>query len=147
MTDGELDSLYWVEPQAFTEQRTKLAAAAKQRGDAEAAQRISAARRPTAAAWIVNRLALGDKDAKRRLAGLGDQLRAAHAAMDGDSIRSLSGEQHKLVNELSRTAFELADMKKPPSTVRDGLTDTLQAAIADPEVRARLGPFAKAERW
>lgn len=147
MVDDELDSLYWVEPDAFTAKRTKLAAAAKQRGDAAAAKRISAARRPTVAAWIVNRLALGHKDAKRRLADLGDRLRAAHAAMDGDRIRDLSAEQRKLIDELARAAFEAADVRKPSSTVRDDLTSTLQAAIADPEVRARLGRLARAETW
>jgi hypothetical protein len=147
MADDELDSLYWVQPDAFTAQRTKLAAAAKHRGDAAAAQRISAARKPTTAAWIVNRLALLHKDAKQRLANLGDRLRAAHAAMDGDRIRDLSAEQHRLIDELTRTALEAADVTKPSSTVRDDLTSTLQAAIADPEVRARLGRLARAERW
>jgi hypothetical protein len=56
MADVELDSLYWVQPDAFTTQRPKLVAAARQRGDAAAAKRISAARKPTTAAWIVNRL-------------------------------------------------------------------------------------------
>jgi hypothetical protein len=147
MVDDELDSLYWVEPGAFTAQRTKLAAAAKQRGDAAAVERISAARKPTTAAWIVNRLALRHKDAKRRLADLGDRLRAAHAAMDGDRIRDLSDEQHKLVNELARAALEAAELRKPSSAVRDDLTSTLQAAIADPEVTARLGRLARAETW
>ena len=59
MADDELDTLYWVPPDAFTAERTKLAKAAKQRGDAAAAKRISAARKPTTAAWIVNRLAIG----------------------------------------------------------------------------------------
>jgi hypothetical protein len=127
MADDELDSLYWVQPEGFTARRTRLAAAAKQRGDAAAAKRISAARKPTTAAWIVNRLVLRHKDAKQRLADLGDRLRAAHAAMDGDRIRDLSGEQHKLIDELARTAFKAADVRKPSSTVRDDLTSTLQA--------------------
>jgi hypothetical protein len=147
MVGDELDSLYWVEPSAFTARRTKLAAAAKQRGDEAAAKRISAARKPTTAAWIVNRLALRHTDAKRRLADLGDRLRAAHAAMDGDRIRDLSAEQHKLIDELARAAFDAADVSKPSSTVRDDLTSTLQAAVADPEVRARLGRLARAETW
>jgi hypothetical protein len=70
MADVELDSLYWVQPDAFTTQRTKLVVAARQRGDAAAAKRISAARKPTTAAWIVNRLALRHKDAQQRLADL-----------------------------------------------------------------------------
>ena len=57
----ELDELYEVKPEEFTALRTKLAAAAKQRGDVETAKQIAAARKPTAAAWVVNRLALRDR--------------------------------------------------------------------------------------
>jgi hypothetical protein len=129
MAEDELDRLYWVPPEEFTAQRTKLTAAAKQRGDADAAKRISAARKPTTAAWMINRLALRRTDSKQRLADLGDRLRAAHAAMDGDRIRDLSAEQHKLIDALARAAFEAADVEKPSSTLRDDLTSTLQAAM------------------
>ncbi|HZC52113.1 MAG TPA: hypothetical protein VE441_06410, partial [Mycobacterium sp.] len=98
-------------------------------------------------AWIANRLVLQHKDVKRRLADLGDRLRSAHAAMDGDRIRDLSAEQHRLIDELVRAAFEAADVNKPSSMLRDDLTGTLQAAIADPDVRTRLGRLARAETW
>ncbi|MBV8789499.1 MAG: hypothetical protein JOZ00_22830 [Mycobacterium sp.] len=143
----ELDSLYLVDPKDFTAERTKLVAAARRRGDDAAAKRISAARKPTAAAWIANRLALRHKDTKRRLADLGEKLRVAHAAMDGARIRDLSTEQHHLIGELTRTAFDAADMRTPSSAVRDDLISTLQAAIADPEVRARLGRLTRPEQW
>ncbi|SON63698.1 hypothetical protein MSIMFI_05229 [Mycobacterium simulans] len=147
MADDELDSLYWAQPDAFTAQRTRLTAAARKRGDAAAARRISAARRPTTTAWIVNRLALEHRDTKQRLADLGDRLRAAHSAMDGDQIRDLSAEQHKLLDELARAAFAAADVHRPSSTVRDDVTSTLQAAVADPAVRDRLGRLTRAEQW
>jgi hypothetical protein len=147
MAGDELDSLYWVQPDGFTAQRTKLTAAAKRRGDDAAAKRISAARKPTTAAWIVNRLVLRHTDVEQHLADLGDRLCAAHAAMDGDRIRDLSAEQHRLIDELARAAFDAADVKQPSSTLRDDLTSTLQAAIADPEVRTRLGRLARAETW
>ena len=57
----ELDELYEVKPEEFTALRTKLAAAAKQRGDGDTAKQITAARKPTTAAWVVNRLALRDR--------------------------------------------------------------------------------------
>lgn len=80
MADEDLDTLYWAPPQQFTAERARLAAAASARGDDAGAQRISAARKPTAAAWIVNRLALRHKDARQRLADLGEGLRAAGAS-------------------------------------------------------------------
>ncbi|OBK15868.1 hypothetical protein [Mycobacterium asiaticum] len=147
MADDELDSLYWAPPQEFTAERTRLAKAAKGRADAAAAKQISAARRPTTAAWVVNRLAIGHPDAVSRMAELGDSLRDAHSAMDGVQIRELSTRQHRLINGLTRVAFDAAELKNPSAGVRDDVAGTLQAAIADPEVRARLGRLAKAEQW
>ena len=88
MADDELDELFRVKPEEFTALRTKLVAAAKKRGDAAAAKRISAARRPTTAAWVVNQLVRSNEDVKHSLTDLGERLRAAHAAMDGAAIRS-----------------------------------------------------------
>ncbi|WP_375482996.1 hypothetical protein [uncultured Mycobacterium sp.] len=147
MAGDEVDELYWVEPDRFTALRTKLSSAAKNRGDTAAARRLSANRKPTTAAWVVNRLALRHPEAKQRLADLGDRLRAAHAAMDGDLIRELSAEQRKLVDGLARRAFEAAGLKNPSAAVRDDVTATLQAAVADPDVTAKLGRLAKAESW
>lgn len=147
MADDELDSLYEVAPKEFTAQRARLAAAAKQRGDTASAKRITAANKPTTAAWIVNRLALRQADTRQRLADLGERLRAAHAAMDGGRIRDLTAEQRKLIDELTRKALDAADLKQPSAAVREDLTSTLQAAIADPQVAARLGRLTRPEQW
>jgi hypothetical protein len=147
MSGDELDELYGVKPEAFTALRTRLAAAAKKRGDADAAKRISAARRPTTAAWVVNLLTLGNEDVRYSLTDLGQRLRAAHAAMDGATIRELSAEQRSLVDELARAAFEGAEVTNPSATLREDVTGTLQAAIADPDVAERLGHLSKAEQW
>ena len=65
---------------------------------------ISATRKPTTAAWVVNRLALSRAKAAQRLTELGERLHAAHAAMDGERMRELSADQRKLIEELARTA-------------------------------------------
>lgn len=147
MADDARDELYWANPAGFTALRTRLSAAAKQRGDTAAARRISTTNRPTKAAWIVNRLAIGHPEVKQRLTDLGDRLRAAHAAMDGDRIRDLSAEQRKLVDDLARAAFEAAELTNPSAAVRDDVTGTLQAAIADPDVTAALGRLTKPQCW
>jgi hypothetical protein len=143
----ELDELYEVKPEEFTALRTKLAAAAKQRGGVDTAKQISAARKPTTAAWVVNRLALRDQNTRTRLAGLGERLKDAHAAMDGEAIRALSAEQRRVVDDVARAAFEEAELADPTAGLRDDVTATLQAAIADPDVALRLGRLTKAERW
>jgi hypothetical protein len=146
MADAELDELFAAKPEDFTALRTKLAAAAKGRGDADAAKRIAAMRKPTTAAWVVNRLVVGDKSVKERVDDLRERLRAAHAEMDGERIRGLSTEQRRLVDELARAGFSEASLKPTPA-LRDDVIGTLQAAVADPDVAARLGRLAKAERW
>jgi hypothetical protein len=147
MADDDLDELFRAKPEEFTALRAKLAAAAKKRGDTDAAARITAARKPTTAAWVVNLLVHTNEDVKPSLADLNERLRAAHAAMDGDTIRQLSSEQRSLVDELGRAAFEGADVSNPSATLREDVTGTLQAAIADVDVAGRLGRLSKAERW
>lgn len=147
MADAELDELFAAKPEDFTALRSKLAAAAKGRGDAEAAKRIAAVRKPTTAAWVVNRLVVGDKSVRERVDDLRERLRAAHAEMDGERIRGLSAEQRRLVDELAKAGFSEASLADPPAALRDDVVGTLQAAVADPDVAARLGRLAKAERW
>ena len=96
---------------------------------------------------MVNRLALSHAKAKQRLTELGERLRAAHAAMDGERIRELTAEQRGLIDELARTAFDAAETTDPSAALRDDVTGTLQAAIADPDVATRLGRLVKAEQW
>lgn len=145
--DDELDSLYRIRPEEFTARRKELAAAARKRGDAEAAKAIAAARRPTTAAWVVNLLALTDATVRPKLSDLHEALSAAHAAMDGQRIRELSTAQRVLVQDLARAGFAAAELSDPTAALRDDVTGTLQAAIADPEVTARLGRLARAEEW
>jgi exonuclease VII small subunit len=143
----DLDRLYGVRPEKFTALRKELTTAARKRGDGRAAKEITAARRPTTAAWVVNTLVRTDDTASARLSELTDALRAAHAAMDGPRIRELTATQRKLVSELVRTAFDAAGISEPTGVLRDDVTGTLQAAIADPDVARRLGRLEKAEQW
>jgi hypothetical protein len=149
MADGDpadLDTLYAAPLADFTALRTKLAGEAKKRGDAEAAKRIAAARKPTTAAHVVNMLVLNDPAVRARLTDLGERLRAAHAGMDGAEIRELTAEQRRLIDALARAAFEASGLTATPA-LRDDVTATLQAAIADLDVAARLGHLTKAEQW
>ncbi len=141
-----LDELYAARPEEFTALRAELAARAKGSGDAAAAKTITASRKPTTAAWVVNTLVLGGP-ARTRLIELGSRLRDAHAAIDGEALRTLTAEQRKLIDELSRAGFRAADLADPTAALRDDVTATLQAAVADPDVAARLGRLTKAERW
>lgn len=142
-----LDELYGVPPERFTARRKELVTEARKRGDTDAAAAISAARRPTMAAWALNSLVRNDPTARTRLAAHADALREAHAAMDGPRIRELTVVQRKLIGELALAAFSAVGMADPTGGLRDDVTDTLQAVIADPDVASRFGRLTKAERW
>jgi hypothetical protein len=141
--------LYGADPQDFTERRKALAAAAKTAGDAAAAKRIGALRKPTRAAWVVNRLARDDPDAPARLASLGAALRAAEQAKDGPRLRELSAARGTLIDTLTSQALAAAGLADPPAGLREDVTATLTAALADPEVAAEFaaGTLTRAAEW
>jgi hypothetical protein len=134
--------LYEADPDGFTARRQELADGAREAGKPEVAKQISALRKPTRSAWVVNRLVRSDPEARSRLDALGADLREA---ADLSRIRELTTARSRLVDELTRAA--LAGLPAPPAALREEVTATLDAAIADPEVAGRLGSLARAEKY
>jgi hypothetical protein len=143
------DELYGADPAEFTERRKALADAARAADDPAAAKQIGALRKPTRAAWVVNRLARADPGAPGRLASLADDLRAAEQARDGRKLRELSASRGPLVDALTGQALDAAGVPDPPSGLREEVAATLTAAIADPEVAAEFaaGTLTRAAQW
>jgi hypothetical protein len=141
--------LYGLDPQEFTDRRKTLAAAARAVGDAAAAKQISALRKPTRAAWIVNRLARADPGAAGRLASLAAGLRAAEQARDGPRLRELSAVRGQLIDALTGQAVVAAGVPNPPAGLREEVSATLTAALADPDVAAEFaaGTLTRAAQW
>jgi hypothetical protein len=137
--------LYQADPDGFTPRRAELAARAREAGEAAAAKQIAALRKPTRSAWVVNRLVRADPQVAPRLAALSAELHAAEGSADGTRIRELTAARGRLVDELTKQA--LADLPAPAAALREGVSATLDAALADPEVAARLGTLVRAERW
>ena len=133
------DQLYAADPAEFTDRRSDLVAQARADGDQAAARAIGALRKPTRAAWVVNQLARADPDAVARLSRLGDELRAAESALDGGKLRELSQTRRELLGQLARQALDGAGVTDPPDALQQEVTGTLNAALADPQVAARVG--------
>ncbi len=138
MTDGDLlrdavAELYSSDPDEFIERRGALIARAREAGQAPAAKQIAALRKPTRSAWVVNRLVRADPGATAELASLGGELRAAQGSLDGAAIRELSQRRRELIESLARRAFTVAGQHQPPAGLRDEVTATLGAALADPQ--------------
>lgn len=130
--------LYGSEPGEFTEHRAALAARAREAGDRAAAKEIVGLRKPTRAAWVINHLVRADPGVADRLSELGDELRAAAAALDGPKIRELSQARRRLVDTLIRQALQQASEQAPSAALREDLTATFGAALADPQVAREL---------
>jgi hypothetical protein len=141
--------LYAGLPEDFTKRRKELAAAARAAGDREAARLITALRKPTRAAWVVNRLAHAEPGVAASLADLAAGLRAAEEARDGPRLRDLSARRQTLVDGLAERALALARLADPPPGLRAEVTATLAAALGNQEVADHLaaGTLTRAATW
>jgi hypothetical protein len=141
--------LYGAAPEAFTARRGELVAAARGAGDLAAAKAIAALRRPSRAAWVVNRLVRADPSAPGKLAELAGALRAAEQARHGPRLRELSAGRGALVDALTAQALAVAGVPDPPPSLRSEVADTLTAALADPQVAAAFatGTLTRAAQW
>src|SRR4051794_40841677 len=89
--------------------RTKQAAAARAHGDRRLAADITALRKPTQAAWVVNQLAREQADDLAALLDLGSDLREAQAQMSGPELRRLSTQRQRTLTGLLRAADRVAE--------------------------------------
>ena len=132
--------LYAGDPAEFIRRRGELAARARASGDATAARAITSLRKPTRAAWVVNRLVRDDPGAAARLAELGAGLQQAGHALDGGRLRELSQQRRELIAALTRQA--LAGLPDAPGALQEEVAATLSAAVTDPQVAAELAAGA-----
>ncbi len=151
MTDDDLlpeavAELYASGPDEFIKRRGELAARARGRAARPQAKQIAGLRKPTRSAWIINQLIRADPSVSAQLADLGEQLRAAQSSLDGAAIRDLSLQRRQLIDALARQAFTAAGQPSPPAAIREEVTATLGAALADPQVadRVRAGTLERA---
>ncbi len=144
-----VDELYSADPDSFMERRSALSAAAKKSGDPAGAKQIAALRKPTRSAFTVNLLARTEPDAVAELLDLGGQLRDAERSVDAKQIRELTTRRRRLVDELTKRAFDILDERSPSSAIRDEVVSTLTAALADEDLADQLadGTLVKPARW
>jgi hypothetical protein len=133
--DTAADELYGAPREDFTPRRKELAKEAKEAGDAKLAAAIDKLAKPTTSAWLANQLARDSSSDIDRIASLGEALRAAHANLDGNELRTLSQQRTRLINALIRQAGKLGQVTE--SVTRE-LEDIFTTAIADPEIAGVL---------
>ncbi len=143
-----VDELYSLDPDGFVDRRRELAAEARRGGDTAAATEIAGLRKPTRSAWTMNVLARAEPDAFEPIVDVGDQLREAERALDGQRMRELSNRRRELIADISRRAFAATGERSPSPALRDEVIGTLTAAFADPDLvdLLRSGTLLRAAR-
>ena len=133
------DELFGLPPEEFVAARDELARRLRREGEAEAAKRVKALRRPSLSAWAVNQLARGQGAGLGPLLAAGERLRAAHqAALAGEGaaeLRAAAKTERETVAALVQAALELLREAGHPTTdaTRDRVAATLHAASASAE--------------
>ena len=123
--------LYALPPEEFTTARDAAAKQAKAAGDPAAGKELKALRRPSVAAWLVNRLAAEQGALLEQLLALGPALAEAQSAGHADDLRALGRQRRQLVEAVAGTAVSAAG-RPVAGPVRDEVVSTLEAALADP---------------
>ena len=84
-----VDELYAADLPDFIATRRRLVAEAKERGDADVAAELPSLRKPTAVAWLLNRVARDEPRVVADLLDLGERMRTAQAKWDGATLAAV----------------------------------------------------------
>jgi hypothetical protein len=136
--DKEIDRLYGLPLDRFTEARDTRVKELRSGGECEAADHLKQARKPTAAAWVANQLARSERMNVRALLTAGEQLREGQAELmrggKPHELRRAEESERRALTALLDAGRELTD---GDATLRK-LETTLRAAAIDPEARELL---------
>ena len=141
--DAAVGALYIDDPDVFTAARDDLARRLRAAGRREDAATVKGLRRPTVAAWAVNRVAKERADDVARLRAIGDDLRRAQEAVlrggaggsrtDADRLRALGADRRAATSALVEASVAaLAERGISADAHRDDIVGTFDAVAADP---------------
>jgi len=139
--EKELDRLYAAPLDEFVAERDALAKQIRSDGDREAADRVKALRKPSAAVWAVNQLARRQQKDYRALLKAGDKLRATQEKVLGgespDKLQEAAAAERELVDRLTAKGGAILDVAghKPTDAMVRRLSATLHAAATRPDLR------------
>jgi hypothetical protein len=142
--DDEIDALYAGPLDAFTPGRDALAKRLRGEGDRDAAQRVKALRKPSVAAWGLNRLRAERPERVDLLLAAASELREAQTQLlttrDRERLRTAAANEREAVETLVDEAEEelRAGGQSASAAVRSKLFATLHAVAADEEARTLL---------
>src|SRR6187401_2310064 len=98
-SEQRLDDLYREQPEDFIARRNELVKELRKAGDRDGAERLKKLRRPTPAAWLINRVALDSPE-------LLEEVAASARAVEDAQVRVLEGDQEATAEWRSAAARE-----------------------------------------
>jgi len=141
----DIDDLFALPLDEFTEARNALAKRLKQEGDADAAEQVRSLTKPSVATWAVNQLARREPEAVRSLLNVAARLRSAQErSLKGDrtadELRAAQAEERELIRDLARRAEGiLREAERPASgTTLERVSSLLRAAAVGEPGRSAL---------
>ena len=132
-TDEIAVELYLVPPARFVAARDQVVRQARAAGHRDLAREVSALRRPTLSAWLVNALARHRHERMQQLFALGRELRQAQTRLEGEQLRRLPAQREDLIAELldwARGHAAEAGVQPTEATLSE-VEATLQAGLVD----------------
>lgn len=140
--DEDTDGLFMLDPSEFISARDELAARLKAKGRTEEAAEVRALRRPTVAAWAVNRAARENTSDVEELLAAGAELRAVQRKMlsgvKSGGFREAVDRRRKAVAKLNRAAEQvLRESGHSAPGATEAISATFEAASLD-EAAAEL---------
>jgi hypothetical protein len=125
-------ALYGLNHEEFTPVRDARAKELKN-SDPDLSTRVRALRKPSLAAWVVNRWARREPEQVEQILSVGAALREAQAGLDGPELRALTKQRRQLTSAVTGRARELAGEsgKRITDAVAEQVEATLTAGLVD----------------
>lgn len=142
MNEDEVDALYGLDPEDFIPARDELVRALRKSDDLAGAAAVAKLRKPTVAAWALNRLVRDQASEVEDLLATGAALRQAQeAALRGggaSELRTATEARRRAVGALVRHAKDLLVEGGRGDTHLGAVSATLEAATVDDALAAQL---------
>jgi hypothetical protein len=131
--DAVAERLYGLEPEEFVAARDAAARALRGEGRKAEAAAVGKLRKPSAAAWVVNRLARDEAGLVEALLDAGANLRGVQlAGAPASDLRAAIAAEAKALDAVMRPAGRIAGTGREGALER--ARDTLHAAALDPDL-------------
>jgi hypothetical protein len=151
---ADIDRLYALPLEEFTQERDELAKRLRTEGDRDGAAAVKALKKPSVAAWAVNQVRRDRPDDVRRLLDVTEELHRVYAGLSSAGARERLAEatemQRDLIRSLVRCAEQMLDAGGHSASEQTlgKVADTLRAAALDADVREQVahGRVAKEQQ-